>query len=162
VAEIVEFPVVGGGVLRVQAADGLGEDGDELVPATGIGEAVQRARESLNDVVGSVTPALAVVTRQLRRLAPDEMTVEFGLLLGAEHGVVVAKGKGEVHFTVTLAWKSEDGPAAPKASEQAAAITAGVGGLSTADPLNITDPLSSADALDTAAGHAPGPQGSSD
>jgi Trypsin-co-occurring domain 1 len=42
-------------------------------------------------------------------LAPDEVTVEFGLVLGAESGVVVAKGHGEVHFTVTLAWKGGQG-----------------------------------------------------
>jgi Trypsin-co-occurring domain 1 len=37
------------------------------------------------------------------------VTVEFGLVLGVEYGIVVAKGKGEVHFTVTLTWKPGDG-----------------------------------------------------
>ncbi len=31
--------------------------------------------------------------------------MEFGLTLGAETGVVVAKGTSEMHFGVTLAWK---------------------------------------------------------
>jgi len=31
--------------------------------------------------------------------------VEFGLTLGAETGVVVAKGTSEMHFAVTLGWK---------------------------------------------------------
>ena len=36
------------------------------------------------------------------------MTVEFGLTLTAETGVMVAKGSAEVHFTVTLAWSHEN------------------------------------------------------
>jgi hypothetical protein len=124
VAEIVVFPVAEGGVLRVQAADQLDVNGRELVPATGIGDAVQRAKESLDATIASITPALGVVARQLQRLSPDELTVEFGLLLGAEHGVVVAKGKGEVHFTVTLAWKSTDGVVAPDAGGGIALATA--------------------------------------
>jgi len=32
------------------------------------------------------------------------MSVEFGLSVTAETGVVVAKGGTEVHFTVTLTW----------------------------------------------------------
>jgi hypothetical protein len=112
-AEIVEFPVAAGGVLRVQAADSLPENGgQELVPATGVGEKVQRARETLETAIGSVTPALGVITRQLRELSPDEVTVEFGIVLGVEHGAVIAKGKGEVHFTVTLAWKGSADAAA--------------------------------------------------
>jgi hypothetical protein len=39
--------------------------------------------------------------------------VEFGLTLGAETGVVVAKGTSEMHFAVTLDWKqSHSGSAA--------------------------------------------------
>jgi len=33
------------------------------------------------------------------------VSVEFGLTLGAETGVVIAKGTSELHFAVTLAWK---------------------------------------------------------
>ena len=121
-AEIVEFPLEDGGVLLVQAVGGAadkpgGPDGEleSLVPATGAGEvaakAVQTAKQSLETVVGSVTPALNVVTRQLRRLSPDELTVEFGLLLGAETGIIVSKGKGEVHFNVSLTWRGSGKPA---------------------------------------------------
>ncbi len=110
-AEIVEFPVAAGGVLRVQAVDSLDTGrGQELVPATGgVGEKVQKVRETLETAIGSVTPALSVITTQLRKLSPDEVTVEFGLVLSVEYGIVVTKGKGEVHFTVTLAWKQPAG-----------------------------------------------------
>jgi len=38
---------------------------------------------------------------RLVAMSPDEVSVEFGLTLGAETGVVVAKGTSEMHFAVT-------------------------------------------------------------
>jgi hypothetical protein len=37
--------------------------------------------------------------------SPDECGVEFGLKLGGETGVIVAKGTAEVNFVITLTWK---------------------------------------------------------
>jgi hypothetical protein len=119
-AQIVEFPVAAGGVLRVQAVDGPpGSGGQELVPASGAPvEKIQRAGETLETALSSITPALSVITRQLRRLSPDGVTLEFGLVLGVEHGIVIAKGKGEVHFTVTLAWgETGEAGSAPEAAD---------------------------------------------
>ena len=99
--KIVEFEVAGGGVLKVQSAER--EVG--LVPATGLDRTVEKAKVTLDAAIGAVMPALSTISGKLRKLSPDEVTVEFGLVLGAESGVVVAKGHGEVHFTVTLAWK---------------------------------------------------------
>jgi len=102
--KIVEFEMAdGAGVLKVQSA----ERELELVPASSVGKTVEKAKDTLEDAVGAIMPALSVVTGKLRQLSPDEITVEFGLMLGAESGVVVAKGHGEVHITVTLGWKSE-------------------------------------------------------
>jgi len=42
-------------------------------------------------------------------MSADEAEVEFGIVLGAEIGAVIAKGTAEVHFTVTLSWKQEPG-----------------------------------------------------
>lgn len=105
--KIVEFEVSGGGVLKVQSAER--EVG--LVPATGLDKTIEKAKVTLDTAVGAVMLAFSAISGQLRTLAPDEVTVEFGLVLGAESGVVVAKGHGEVHFTVTLAWKGGSGSA---------------------------------------------------
>jgi Trypsin-co-occurring domain 1 len=35
-------------------------------------------------------------------LAPDETTVDFGLKIGGETGVIVAKGTAEVNFLVSV------------------------------------------------------------
>jgi Trypsin-co-occurring domain 1 len=112
-AEIVEFAVEAGGVLRVQAVDGL-DGGDELdlVPAApGVRDVVDRATETLESALGQVTPALSAITERLRKLSPDEVEVEFGFVLSAEHGFIIAKASGEIHFNVTLTWKGNGGEA---------------------------------------------------
>jgi hypothetical protein len=115
-AGIVEFSVAAGGVLRVQEVNslrlGYGSE-EELVPASpDFRSAVDTAKETLESALGQVTPALGVITEKLRdALSPNAVTVEFGLVLGAETGIVIAKASGEVHFTVTLSWNKSDGGA---------------------------------------------------
>jgi hypothetical protein len=105
---LVEMPVDGGGVLRVQAAEEDIPAGLEPAALRGrSGQVVIKAKESVQAALADIEPAIAATTRQLRALAADELTVEFGLVLGVEGGAVVAKGTAEVHFTVTLTWKKE-------------------------------------------------------
>ncbi len=55
----------------------------------------------------------------LRSMAPDEFEVEFGIVLSAESGVVLAKGSADVHFNVTLSWKRSDETRTPAEIGQA-------------------------------------------
>jgi hypothetical protein len=105
---LIDVPVDSGGRLLVEVADdGLGSlELASLRP----GEVVARARVSLEHSLEDLLPSLAAVTERLRRLAPDECTVEFGLACGVESGLFVAKGTGNVHLTVALVWrKGESG-----------------------------------------------------
>jgi len=105
-AEIVEYPLEDGGVLLVQPASmdaGLGE----LGLASSAEDKAKKATETLESALAQVTPALRSVANKLRDLSPDDLTVEFGLTLTAEAGIMVAKGSTEVHFTVTLAWSKD-------------------------------------------------------
>jgi Trypsin-co-occurring domain 1 len=111
VGYLIEVPVDGGGRLLVQATD------DELpgsleLAALRPGHVVARAGESLEQALDEVKPALRAVAGRLRAMAPDELTVEFGIVLGAETGVVVAKGSADVHFTVSLTWRRPEEAAA--------------------------------------------------
>jgi hypothetical protein len=128
-AEIVEFDVAAGGVLRVQAVKDLDGDDDEgLVQAgPGIHEVVEKAKQTLESALSTVTPALGTITRTLRQLSPDEVNVEFGFVLAAEHGVIVAKASGEVHFKVSLTWKGSaaDAPALAGSGEEPAGTASG-------------------------------------
>jgi hypothetical protein len=133
VAYLVEIPVEGGGVLRVQAAE------DDIPAGLGpaarrdrSGQVVVKAKESVQAALSDIEPAIAAATRRLRALAADELTVEFGLVLGVEGGAVVAKGSAEVHFTVTLSWKKEAATASG-ATQESAQAAAPQGGQAAAD-----------------------------
>ncbi len=109
---LIEVPVEGGGrlVVQVSAAE---LPGDLELAGAHPGEVVARARQSLEQALDQIKPALRAVLNRLVAMSPDEISVEFGLTLGAETGVVVAKGTSEMHFAVTLGWKqSHSGSAA--------------------------------------------------
>ena len=106
-AYLIEVPVEGGGRLLVAAqVDDL--PGDLELAALRPGEIAARAGKSLEQALDQVKPAVHAVVAWLTAMCPDEAAVEFGITLGAETGVVVAKGSGEVHFNVTLTWNHTD------------------------------------------------------
>jgi hypothetical protein len=84
-----------------------GEIADDLVLATSEpGKVVARARTTLEDALTGLKPSLAKVVHVLQEIAPGETTVEFGLKMGGETGVIIAQGTAEVNFTVSMSWKS--------------------------------------------------------
>jgi hypothetical protein len=101
---LIEVPVEGGGRLLVQVSDAE-LPGDLQLASMRPGEVVARARQSLEQSLDLIKPAVRAVLDRLVAMSPDEVNVEFGLTLGAETGLVVAKGTSEMHFAVTLAWK---------------------------------------------------------
>lgn len=107
-AYVVEIPIEDGGRLLVQAAEEDLPGGLELA-ALRPGEVVTQARQTLEQALDQLKPAIQAVRRQLDEMTPDEVSLEFGVLLGAEAGAVVVKGKTEVHFNVTLTWKQPEG-----------------------------------------------------
>lgn len=112
-AYLIEFPLDGGGTVLLQASD---EDlpGDLELAALRPGEVAARARETVQQAIDQVTPAIDAVVGRLRAMAPDEMAVEFGIVLGAEAGAVIAKGHADVHFTVTATWRKTPERQAPE------------------------------------------------
>lgn len=104
---LMEVPLETGGRLLVQASEEDLPGGLELA-ARRPSEILARAAQPLEQALDELRPAVEAVRRRLSTMAPDEVTVEFGIVLGAEAGVVVAKGTTEVHFTVTLTWKPGD------------------------------------------------------
>ncbi len=105
---LMEVPVTDGGQLLVQV------DEDDLpaglVPAARLrpGQVVVYARESVEAAFDQIKPAITAVAARLKAMAADEATVEFGLVLSAEGGAVIAKGSAQVHFTVTLTWNQAE------------------------------------------------------
>lgn len=66
---------------------------------------VTRAQTSLRAALDRVRPALSQVAESVRELKPDEMEISFGLKIGGETGVIIAKGTTEVNFAVRVVWK---------------------------------------------------------
>ncbi|MGP3927861.1 CU044_2847 family protein [Streptomyces sp. 8N616] len=103
VGQLFEMTLDGSGAQRaVFEVDGdlMGTD---LELAAGEGT-VARARVSLHDALEQVKPTLSRVAGTVRELKPDEAEIEFGLKMGGETGVIIAKGTAEVNFAVRLVW----------------------------------------------------------
>jgi hypothetical protein len=106
VVHILQVPLADGGSLLVEADEST--VGELSLAAPDGGHIIAVASQTLERSLDEITPALHTVTRRLRAMAPQEFSVEFGLTLAAEAGVIVAKGSVEAHFTVTLSWKAEE------------------------------------------------------
>ncbi|MGW3938142.1 CU044_2847 family protein [Streptomyces phaeochromogenes] len=102
-AYVAEMKLDGGDVvlMEVSGHDGAG------VQRVGRGAALAAgASDTLQQALSRVRPALDAVVTSTRSLAepPESVTVEFGVKLTAEAGVVVARGTTEANFTVTVCW----------------------------------------------------------
>ncbi len=102
---VMEVPVTDGGRLFVQVDEDDLPGGLEPVARRRPGQVVAVAKETVEDAIDQITPAISAVAARLKAMAADEVTVEFGLLLSAEGSAIIAKGSAEVHFATTLKWK---------------------------------------------------------
>src|SRR5215831_13456989 len=77
---------------------------------------ITRARQTFEEAVGRVQPAVEGVITQLRSLSqvPDEVHVEFGLDLNAEVGAFVAAVSTTANFTVALTWRRDPASEQPQ------------------------------------------------
>lgn len=110
--DLVKFDLPGGGRLYAEmardAVSGVDRTGEQDM---GLGQGFRRiieAGEVLADSLNDFAPAAAAMLDQLRKLSPHEITVEFGLSLSAEVGIVVASSKGIGHLQVRLHWDASD------------------------------------------------------
>lgn len=83
------------------------EVSDDLVLASADpGKVADRARVTLEEALTKLKPSLQKVVHLLKEMSPDETAVEFGLKIGGETGMIIAKGTAEVNFSVRMSWKS--------------------------------------------------------
>jgi Trypsin-co-occurring domain 1 len=80
---------------------------DSLVMASADGgRAADQASVTLEAALTKLKPSLQMVIKILKDLSPDETSVDFGVSVGGEYGMVIAKGTAEVNFAVHMTWKS--------------------------------------------------------
>lgn len=74
-------------------------------------DALGAAHETFRQALDRVRPALQEVSTTLQTLNnPDAVTVEFGLKLTVNAGVILASTASEVTFKVTICWRPQKEP----------------------------------------------------
>jgi len=80
---------------------------DDLLLASDEGKISDRARVTLEEALAKLKPSLEKIIHLLKEMSPDETVIEFGLKIGGETGVIIAKGTAEVNFSVSMSWNSK-------------------------------------------------------
>ena len=117
---LVEFPLQDGGSVVVEVDEDVGGGG--VTRGWGDRRVVEQARQSFEQAVGRVQPAVQAMLARLRALAdaPDEVQVEFGVQLSAEAGAFVAAASSTGNFRVSMTWRSRPDRSTPGEDEGAA------------------------------------------
>ncbi|MFE5853505.1 CU044_2847 family protein [Streptomyces sp. NPDC056500] len=94
-----------GTTVRVEV-EGQQDDGIDRVARGSASGIVRGSAQTLQEALAHIRPAVEAVADSVRSLAsqPDTVSVEFGIKLSAEAGVVVAKAASEANFAVRLEW----------------------------------------------------------
>ncbi|MFI2410375.1 CU044_2847 family protein [Streptomyces sp. NPDC018947] len=94
-------------LVEVEGQQGSGIDRVGRGPGSGI---VRDSAHTLQEALAHIRPAVEAVADSVRGLTsrPDSVSVEFGIKLSAEAGVVVAKAASEANFAVRLEWDARD------------------------------------------------------
>jgi len=80
--------------------------GDLVLASQDVDKVADRARVSLEEALTRLKPSLQKVAHLLQEMSPNETVLEFGLKIGGETGIIIAKGTAEVNFTVRVTWQS--------------------------------------------------------
>jgi hypothetical protein len=110
---LVEFPSDSGEPVLVEVEDvGLGGETRRGLSASAV---VERAQTSFEDALEKARPMATGLVGKLRAIGdaagnpPDEVQVEFGLILSAEAGAVLAAASAGANYKVTMTWKRQPG-----------------------------------------------------
>ena len=106
-AFLVSLPVEAGSEDILVVEVDRSEISEDLVLASEPGKVIVRAQVTLEEALEKLKPSLHKVVHLLKDLSPDQTVVEFGLKVGGETGVIIAKGTAEVNFKVTMSWEHE-------------------------------------------------------
>ena len=106
---LVEFPLEDGSTIWVEVDEPERAGGAARVSRGG-DKTIDKANQSFETALDKVKPTANAVISKLRDLAdsPDEITVEFGLKLSAQAGVVLAAASIEANYKVTLKWTKKN------------------------------------------------------
>ena len=103
-AELVRVPLETGQYI-VAEVDKLDIPGDDVVLAGAEpGRTLAEVQAKFGASVRTIRPAIIELIAALKDSGPDSINIVFGIKIGGETGVILAKGTAEVNFTVSMAW----------------------------------------------------------
>ena len=99
---LVEFPLEDGSSIVVE----IDEPETAGTVRASRGEALAKAKETLEEAFDKVLPVTKSVLQKLRSAGnrPDQIEVAFGVKLTTTAGAVIASAAAEANFNVTLRW----------------------------------------------------------
>jgi hypothetical protein len=106
---LVEFPSNSGEPILVEVED-VGLSG-ETRRGLSTSAVLERAQTSFEDALEKAKPMATGLVGKLRAIGdaagspPDEVQVEFGIILNAEAGAVLASASAGASYKVTMTWK---------------------------------------------------------
>lgn len=105
--DVIKMPAGDDGddFLVVEVIEDQPHGGLSLAAPPSPGRTLARAQVSLEEAMTRLKPSLQTVTRTLRDLSPAKAEVEFGIKIGGETGVILAKGTTDVNFVIRLTWQ---------------------------------------------------------
>src|ERR687893_3121621 len=110
---VVEFPSESGEPILVEVEDvGLGGETRRGLSTSAV---VERAQTSFEDALEKAKPMATGLVGKLRAIGdaagnpPDEVQVEFGIVLNAEAGAILASASAGANYKVTMTWKRQAG-----------------------------------------------------
>jgi hypothetical protein len=110
---LVEFPSESGEPILVEVEDvGVGGETRRGLSTSAV---VERAQTSFEDALEKAQPMASGLVGKLRAIGdavgnpPDEVQVEFGLILSAQAGAILAAASATANYKVTMTWKRPPG-----------------------------------------------------
>jgi Trypsin-co-occurring domain 1 len=101
----VDFPLEGGEKFRVEVSGD-----EERVTRGDPKDVIEPASVAFDAALAKLQPICSAIVRQARGLVdqPEEFSVEFGVKLSAEAGVVIASTAAEANLKVRVEWKRKE------------------------------------------------------
>jgi hypothetical protein len=110
---LVEFPSEHGEPILVEVEDvGFSSETRRGLSPSAV---VERAQTSFEEALEKARPMASSLVGKLRAMGdaagdpPDEVQVEFGIILSAEAGAVLASASATANYRVTMTWKQQTG-----------------------------------------------------
>lgn len=105
VADLIRVPLENGECIIAEVDQRDIPSSEIVLAAAQPGKALAEMSGKLETGLRTIRPAVTELVEALKGSGPETISVEFGIKIGGETGVILAKGTAEVNFKVSMEWK---------------------------------------------------------